>query len=102
MREPKNIEECSYFARKQLLNDLNEAKGHVMAWVFKGEEDKIYIKYLCPFCQHRGGLSLPNLWKRKRVEGKYRDVLEFACEACGRGCSLTKEIPKRRGYSRSP
>ncbi|MCW1300857.1 MAG: hypothetical protein QW507_01475 [Candidatus Nanoarchaeia archaeon] len=101
MREPRNIEECVYFARKQLFNDSNEAKGSIMAWVLKGEEDRIYLKYTCPFCNYRGELSLPNIWKRKRMEGKYREVVEFTCEACGRECMLVKEVPKRKRYSRS-
>ena len=94
LRKPNSIEECSYFTKRQLLNDNNEVKGSLMAWVFKGE-DLINISYICPFCNFKGELQLQNSWVKKRIGGKVREVLEFKCENCERSIKIEKTIPKR-------
>lgn len=94
LRKPESIEECSYFTRRQLLNEKNEATGSLMAWVFKGE-DEINIAYVCPFCSFKGELRAKNDWSKKRIKGKVIEVFEFSCENCKNTLRIEKTIPKR-------
>lgn len=94
LKRPESIEECSYFTRKQLTNEAGEAKGKLMAWVFKGD-NKLNIIYTCPSCGFEGELVLPNEWEKKRVEGKYRKVVEFSCARCNQVIRIVKSIPRK-------
>ncbi|MCD6547358.1 MAG: hypothetical protein J7K22_02270 [Nanoarchaeota archaeon] len=80
LKEPKSMDECSFFTRRILDDDGTR----LVAWVPKGT-NVVNVIYICGKCGKKG-----------EVTQEYKKPITFVCEHCGHKI-VVEPIKKFRG-----
>ncbi len=87
MKEPKSVNECSYFTKRTLTDENGKEVGKVQLWVFREEENVLYYKYVCPKCGYKG---------EGKMEWDWKFPVKIVCDRCNYVIKVKRLNPRAR------